>query len=510
MPFLAPYVEDSLRQKAQANQVVNQWLAVPPYKVRLTIDDLPQELRQRMTKLEPHQRKGALTFGQRRAGILADEPGLGKTATAITATDIANGHEPCFPVLVITHLSTLDNWAREIGMWSGRKGVVIRSKADWKKVSAMFDSGFDLDRPDYFICGYDGATSNMTRIRTIPWRGMILDEAHLIKDRTTKRYKGIRDLINNAANDNRPLLTLRLCMTGTPYMNRPEDYLALLNFTGDMPFFGSVAQYERVFGKDRITKELEQSLNKILLQAGIMVRHTNDEGAIPLYRVPVPISLTDSGMEEYKFELTRIMDAMLEGADQPTLSQHLEHLIMAAGIAKAPGVALWAESRAMADISTVIFYRHQRVGDMLENALDKFGLVRLDGKTPPKDRDTLIQAFQRGEAKVFLAQITAAGVGITLTQATQCAFAQYPWNAATTDQCEKRIHRIGQDKPCTAYWLVAQDTVEEHIVDLINGKRASSSRIVDGIEAPDQSVAQSLLSIIASQPTKKEKSGVKD
>lgn len=502
MPFLAYYRIAANTEQSATTRQIEEWLSRPAPTIRRP--NLPPEIDRLLSPLKPHQVDAAIHFGVRRHGILADEPGLGKTATAIVACEVAHDACPVFPVLVIAPPSLLTNWQREIALWSPSRSVAVaKDGRSWDLIVRDFSSGTLLDLPQYVITGEDTMRTNKAKIRTIPWRGFIWDEVHRGKDRGSKRYQAVKEIISHAAEDGRPVIRFRLVMTGTPVMNRATDICAALGVAGDLGFFGSAAKFERVFGRDSDSKDLMPKLHKILEKQGMKVRRKSGDGVgtqVGMERFVVLCDSTDkAAIQEYHDELDRVREELRrENANMMSLGQHLEHLLMASALMKTPAVCAWAESRLENDSQVVIFYKHRIVGDEIERMLEHWGVVRLDGETKQTDRQRVVDAFQMGKAKVFLGQITASGVGLTLTKANQVAFAQFGWNSATMDQAEKRIHRIGQDTNCQSYWLVSSGTIEEHVVNLINNKRTLADAIVDGAEfALEEPVQKSLLAIIS-------------
>jgi SNF2 family DNA or RNA helicase len=103
--------------------------------------------------------------------------------------------------------------------------------------------------------------------------------------------------------------------------------------------------------------------------------------------------------------------------------------------------------------------------------------LRLDGAS--RDRQRLVDRFQRGEAAVFLLSLKAGGTGLTLTAADTVVLLDPWWNPATERQAADRVHRIGQDKPVLIYRLIATGTVEERIRQLQRRKTGLAEALVD-------------------------------
>ena len=117
---------------------------------------------------------------------------------------------------------------------------------------------------------------------------------------------------------------------------------------------------------------------------------------------------------------------------------------------------------------------------LIEKALDERAIrhVKLTGRT--RKRDAVIDAFQSGDAPVFLISLKAGGTGLNLTAADTVIHYDPWWNPAVESQASARAHRIGQDKPVFVYRLVASDTVEERILAMQERKRRLADATVEG------------------------------
>eukprot|EP01105_Mastigella_eilhardi_P002824 TRINITY_DN1363_c0_g2_i4.p2 TRINITY_DN1363_c0_g2~~TRINITY_DN1363_c0_g2_i4.p2 ORF type:complete len:427 (-),score=134.13 TRINITY_DN1363_c0_g2_i4:47-1327(-) len=131
----------------------------------------------------------------------------------------------------------------------------------------------------------------------------------------------------------------------------------------------------------------------------------------------------------------------------------------------------------------IVFAHHQDVIDGISNTLKSVGagFIRIDGKTPQQQRQALVQSFQEcPECRVAVLSITAAGVGLSFTAASQVIFAELFWNPGMLRQAEDRVHRIGQRLPVTIQYLLARNTVDEMIWDLVERKLDVVGHAIDG------------------------------
>lgn len=114
--------------------------------------------------------------------------------------------------------------------------------------------------------------------------------------------------------------------------------------------------------------------------------------------------------------------------------------------------------------------------------------VKIDGDVPTKKRQAIVDKFQNdSKCRLFIGNIQAAGVGITLTASSNVAIVQFPWNPGELSQAEDRAHRITQKKKVTIHKFVAKGTIEERIVRLLQRKQNEIDRVIDGKDVKKQS-----------------------
>jgi len=129
--------------------------------------------------------------------------------------------------------------------------------------------------------------------------------------------------------------------------------------------------------------------------------------------------------------------------------------------------------------SALVFSQFVRQLDLVSQHLDtlKIPHFRLSGDTPAAERQRRVEAFQRGEAKVFLVSLKAGGTGLNLTAADHVYLLDPWWNPAVEDQAADRAHRIGQTRPVTIHRLVARNTIEERVLSLHESKRGLAAAV---------------------------------
>src|SRR5207248_11002238 len=165
----------------------------------------------------PHQAEVvAAAAAGHRTFLLADEPGLGKTAQALLAAQAVNA----YPLLAVVPNVVKTSWAREGAMWTPSHRVTV-----------VHSDGDDVDAfSDIVVVNYDILDRHVGWLGTFGFRGMVVDEAHFIKNKTSQRSRHVLELSQKVRlRTVRPLL---MALTGTPLINDIEDFLAIWEFLG--------------------------------------------------------------------------------------------------------------------------------------------------------------------------------------------------------------------------------------------------------------------------------------
>ena len=153
----------------------------------------------------------------------------------------------------------------------------------------------------------------------------------------------------------------------------------------------------------------------------------------------------------------------------------------------------WIEDFLQSGKKLVVFATHKFV---IQTLVDEFPdiSVKVDGSVSMKKRQEVVDQFQKDKKiKLFIGNIKAAGVGITLTAASDVAFLELPWTPGELEQASDRVHRIGQNDSVSIYYLLAHETIEDKIATMIDNKRKILDGILDGKETDDESLLTKLL-----------------
>ncbi len=468
---------------------------------------VPDRLAPKGLELMPHQARFLASVRDgHRSFLLADEPGLGKTAQSVLAASVADA----YPLLVVVPNVVKMNWAREVERWTPQRRVTV-----------IHGDGRDVDAfADVFVVNYDILDRHLSWISRFGFQGMVVDEAHMIKNVQSQRSRNVlalADRIRERVPGGRPLL---LALTGTPLINDIDDFRAIWRFLGwsdaEKPGPELMAALESN-GYTPADAAFYPAARQSVIELGIVRRRKLDVAAdLPAKRVvDLPVELDDDlgrGIREAERQLaekllarfTRIRASKLgqdlsdEAVIRMAAAQELEEsnasangtnvftMVRQIGQAKAGLAADYAAQLARSVGKVVFFAKHIDVMDRVEAALAERGLrtVSIRGDQTATFRQSQIDAFNTDpEVAVAVCSLTAAGVGVNLQAASNVVLAELSWTDAEQTQAIDRVHRIGQEEPVTAWRIVAAQTIDAKIAELIDAKAGLAARALDGAEA---------------------------
>jgi hypothetical protein len=465
-------------------------------------------------ELMPHQgRVVAAAAAGHRTFLLADEPGLGKTAEALLAAEAANA----YPLLVVVPNVVKTNWAREAARWvPHRPATVVHGDGD------VVD-GF----ADIVVLNYEILDRHMGWLGGFGFRGMVVDEAHFIKNKTSQRSQHVLALSDRIrSRTDRPLL---MALTGTPLINDIEDFRAIWQFLGwidDSKPLRELMDALEDTGLTPADRGFYAAARQCVIDRGIVRRRKLDVAAdIPARRIadlPVELddragrsiraaerALADRMVARYETALAnRPSDAGVEGIDHDLVrwvarselkeaataksGENVFTMMRRIGQAKAELAADYAAQLARSAGKVVFFAKHVDVMDAAEETFARQGVrfSSIRGGQTSKARQRCVDAFVNDpDVAVAVCSLTAAGVGLNLQVASNIVLAELSWTDAEQTQAIDRSHRIGQSEPVTAWRIIAAQTIDARIAGLIDGKAGLAARALDGADQEASSPA---------------------
>jgi superfamily II DNA or RNA helicase len=476
-----------------------------------------------------------------RTFLLADEPGLGKTAQALLAAQAADA----FPLLCIVPNVVKTNWAREAKMWTPSRSVTV-----------VHGDGQDVDGfADIVVVNYEVLDRHVGWMGEHGFRGLVVDEAHYIKNKKSQRSQNVLEVSDRIRQRvARPLL---MALTGTPLINDIDDFRAIWQMLGwiDEKKPGKVlmAALEEN-GFTPADHAFYPAARQAVIDLGIVRRRKVDVAAdIPARRIAdLPVELEGAmgrSIREAEQQLAKRLvgryQAALEhrragysvlgedGIDHELVRRVAERevaegsesrangdgagdnvftMVRKIGQAKAELATDYAVQLARSAGKVVFFAKHLDVMDTAQEIFARRGVgaTSIRGDQTRKARDEAIEAFQTDpDTHVIVCSLTAAGVGINLQVASNVVLAELSWTNAEQTQAIDRVHRIGQTEPVTAWRIIAAQTIDAKIAELIDSKAGLAARALDGAEEEASTVdvqVETLASILTEALT----AGVED
>lgn len=428
--------------------------------------------------------------------ILADQMGLGKTLQALAAVKEFDETNTC-PVLIVSPKGAKPVWKNEIKKWLKSEDIfVVDSLEGWNTVGHHFV----YPKARFVICNFEQFREFHEHIMRFPWKYILVDEAHKLRNTSTKLYAAAEKVFNHFR------YTPAVFLTGTPLINTPADLWALLHllypdrFPSKQRFLESwfvITSYSRSSKafRHRNVDKFQQFMEEFMLRR--LAKDVIDLPAVKYIEVPVELE----GAQRKYYEDMRDMFMASFGDEQSCLVTVLIAQIMRLKqICLAPELVLpdvecceGQKTEVLTDLleeitgKVVICSGFKSYLNALKKHLESLGYVvgiitgdiaendsiKRDGTVTKEGRETMVRRFQdpNDPMSIFLLASKAGGESITLTEASTFIYMDKPWTAAEEDQAFGRVYRIGQDKKVFKYYLKTVDTIEDYIDEVIDRKR---------------------------------------
>jgi SWI/SNF-related matrix-associated actin-dependent regulator of chromatin subfamily A-like protein 1 len=405
--------------------------------------------------------------------LLADDPGLGKTFQAIRAADSRKAKQ----VAIICPASVIGTWHAEIRKYR---------TSDWYFFVTSYERACRQD--------YDHLTVNR-------WDALIIDEAHYLKTLTSGRTKAVYGFTAEDGLQRLPAIIdcadAVWLLSGTPMPNDPSELYPHLRalaphlVTGERSgkiwsIFQFIAAFcetkNNGFGHKIVGARQEAKLHRKL--EGFMLRRRKADVLKDLPPLRFGEVAVEGDLSALPPEEVAIVQKALERGGFDALKDvagHVGKLRRLTGLAKLPATIAWLKDwLAGSTGKIVVFAYHKDVIAGLRDALGKQAVV-LDGSTPVAQRQAVVDRFQQDpRVRVFIGQMTAAGVGITLTAASDMLVVESSWVPAEIQQATQRIHRIGQKESCLVRFAHVEGSIDEDIQRAVARKVRMIDAVIEG------------------------------
>jgi len=485
--------------------------------------------------LFPHQRAGVQFLKTARRALLADEPGLGKTAQAIRALKaIQDSGEEVFPILIVCPNTLKKNWAREFARWwPGVKTQVIKGTSTQRK--KQFESGADIYiinweslRSHSRLSGYGsialvhckpcgGLNEAVTETRcevhprelnNIDFKAVVADEIHRSKDPKSKQSRALWSATGNAQ--------IRFALTGTPIANNVVDLWSILHWLSPQDWPSKTKWIDRMidimlnaFGgmmvigvKPTMQDEFYKSVNPVMRR---MLKKVVLPHLPPIVNERRDIEMSPKQKKAYE-QMRDTMIAELESGDALTapsiLTQTTRLLQFASSYADTTVDETTGEIKTVltepsckvdslmddisngdfGDDSVAVCAVSRQLIEILSAAMTKAKIPHglITGAQTEDERQKAVDDFQEGRIKWILFTAQAGGVGITLTTARRLVMLQRPWSLVDHKQALDRVHRIGSEIHDSILIMdyVTEGTIEERVLQVLETKSDNFEQIV--------------------------------
>ena len=449
-------------------------------------------------ELRPYQKAGVswlwLLSQLGLGACLADDMGLGKTMQTIALLLVLKKRRGKLPSLLVLPASLLANWKSELERYAPSLCCVFLhpSQMSRRDIESLADD--DLCGTDLVLTTY-GMLTRQAWLQARDWHLLILDEAHAIKNPSTRQTRAVKKLRAAA----------RIALTGTPIENRLGDLWSLFDFLCP-GLLGSAPRFKQ-FVKSMSAADGDQYAPlRRLVRPYILRRLKTDKRIIADLPEKTELrawcGLSKAQAALYRREVKNLAAALdtLDGmqrrglvlASLMRLKQICNHPSQLLGAerynpddsGKFARLAELCEEIAARQEKTLVFTQFRSMTEPLAGFLaEQFGRpgLLLHGGTPVGQRKPLVDEFQREDGPpFFVLSLKAGGSGLNLTQASQVIHFDRWWNPAVENQATDRAFRIGQRNNVLVHKFVCQGTVEEKIDALIAEKTAVAGDVLEG------------------------------
>ncbi len=378
---------------------------------------------------------------------------------------------------------------------------VLNTAADRKAMVEQAAAG------DVVLTTYGLFVTEEENLAAKEWNTVCLDEAHVIKNRQTKTSAVVMRLQAQH----------RIILTGTPVQNHLGELWNLFQFANP-GLLGSHEQFRQKYIvpiEQQDNKERSRQLKRIV--SPFMLRRTKQEVIEELpdkTEINLPVELTDEELAVYEVIRRRAKQLLedepsAQGVSVNTLAEitRLRQAACAAQLVEKGWKGECTKLNTLADLlqeivdggnAVLVFSQFTSFLALVRQRLDSLHrpYLYLDGAVPVRQRDQLVQQFQRGECPIFIISLKAGGLGLNLTGANYVIHLDPWWNPAIEQQATDRAYRIGQRQNVTVYHLIAQHTIEEKILRLHQTKRNLADAMLSGTNESHKLTSKELLEMI--------------
>jgi SNF2 family DNA or RNA helicase len=472
------------------------------------------------SELYEHQKEGVkwlLKQERKGGGILSDEQGLGKTIQTIYLIKYSWKFKKKFQsTLIVVPTSLIDQWIEEIERFSGYKVLKFHGSDrcfDSMRKEYYSDDIDDRIQPLIVITTYGTLASTQSINECDPiflwkWARVICDEAHELKNMSSKKTKSFMKLYSKSL----------FFLTATPVQNNLKEFLTYIYLLTNDP---DIKILQKRASKMSTVPKLQKYWDYFVLRrTKNSIKRTNPEEKLPPIRyLTRKIEFAPEEQEGYDILWNKFIEKFEDFSHHRTEENTHIHIFAALSLLRRfcdhswlsgtkkqkkmltryltgkkkgyipPSSKLKSVFRDMINLlkrdndeGILIFSQWTSVLDIISHYLDKLDInyVRMDGTVPQNKRSDLINTFQTpGGPRLFLISLKTGGVGLNLTRASSALIIEPYWNIAIEEQAIHRIHRYGQVNPTTVirYVINSETSIEKFMKELQKNKNVHISTL---------------------------------
>jgi SNF2 family DNA or RNA helicase len=407
--------------------------------------------------------------------ILADDMGLGKTTAAVIASLESNARK----ILIVCPASLKINWQREIENYTDRRIMLVEGRK-WGSTFDYYIINYDILK-NFHTTDKSEDSDDYKLLINAGFELAIVDEAHYISNNTAQRTRLLNDVLEKI-----PKVWL---LTGTPMTSRPINYFNLLKIV-ESPLTLNWQSYVRRYcagyqfrvgqrkvwntsGASNLDELRERTKSLVLRRMKTDILDLPEKIVTPVY-----LELKNTFYDD---ELEDFMRISKDNKDNESITVTLNRLMkirQLIAIEKIPYTCELIDKCIDQGKKVIVFTNFTSSLDLLQEKYKKT-CVTLDGRMSKERRQESVDKFQNNDkVKVFISNIIAGGVGITLTAAEIVIMNDLSFVPAHHSQAEDRAYRYGQKNSVLVYYPIFENTIEKIVYNMLQKKKGIIDQVM--------------------------------
>lgn len=409
-------------------------------------------------------------------GCLADDMGLGKTFQVIGFLNDLEVKKQISKVLIIVPKTLLTNWKREFEKYDEMYSVGIYH-GDSRK-------DFDFEEYNVIISTYQTVRIDLDIINKYKYSMVVFDEIQFIKNHKSNTSAVLKK-INSS---------VRVGLSGTPMENNISELWNIMDVLNPGLFHSHSVFLRRYNGKNYdelknilsffVLRRIKENVLQELPEKDERIIYCDMDSSQRKLYDSINYAVKEQIMRLKAFAAPVVLKGLLllrECCCHPMILNEDVNVNKLSESTKIDMLKMLVDNLISSQHKILIFSQFTKMLALIKEELNEYKdiLYYLDGKT--KDRNKIVEEFEKADAGIFLISIKAGGVGLNLTSAEDVIIFDPWWNPFVEQQAIDRVYRIGQTKKVSVYKLVAANTIEEKIIDMQNEKSKDFDEIINGI-----------------------------